>query len=181
MSRVGSKAVTVPDSVTVSISGRTISVEGPKGKLQIEHRPEVEVSWDADEKQVRVRRHKDTRAAKAFHGMTRALVHNMVTGVSEGFSRVLEISGVGWNASVSGNTLSLNIGYSDTRRLTIPKDLDVNVDGNRITISGADKQSVGQFAAVVRGQRPPEPYNGKGLMYADEKIVRKEGKAFAGR
>jgi large subunit ribosomal protein L6 len=180
MSRIGTKPVRVPEGVTVQVGQREITAEGPKGTLSQPLRPEVTVHWSSDEGEIRVDRKKNTRAAKAFHGLTRALINNMIIGVTEGFSRDLEINGVGWTARVEGQSLALNVGYADIRQVSIPEEVDVEVQGNRITIRGMDKQAVGQFAAEVRGQRPPEPYQGKGIKYADETIVRKEGKAFAG-
>ena len=181
MSRIGKKPVSIPSGAKVSVDGRTINVEGSNARLAYTHEPQVSVRVDEDQKLVYVERHGDTRKAKAMHGLTRSLVYNMVQGVTEGFTRVLEITGVGWNAQMQGKTLSLNIGYADTRKLEMPDGVDVAVEqGSRIKISGADKQLVGQVAARIRGQRPPEPYNGRGIKYADEQIIRKEGKAFGG-
>lgn len=180
MSRIGNKPIDLPAKVAVTISGRNVSVQGPKGTLQYQHRPEVSVKVDTDRKQVRVERKGDGRQSRAYHGMTRALVANMVQGVSNGYTQELEIVGVGWTARVEGRVLALNIGYADTRELKIPDGVNVEVKGNRIAVSGIDKQAVGQFAAQTRAQRPPEPYNGKGIKYIDEVITRKEGKAFAG-
>jgi large subunit ribosomal protein L6 len=168
----------LPSGVSVSVSGRTVTVQGKSGSLSIEHRPEVTVK--VEDGQVVVERNRETKPARAFHGMTRALIANMVTGVTEGFKRELEINGVGWTARVQGKTLALNVGYADTRELAIPMAVNVDVQGNKITVSGMDKQQVGQFAARIRGQRPPEPYNAKGIKYVDEVLIRKEGKAFAG-
>ncbi len=182
MSRIGEKPVQVPDGVDFSVEGRRISVSGPKGSLSYEHRLEVEVSWDTSERAAWVRRHRDDRKSRAYHGLTRSLIRNMVQGVSQGFQRDLEINGVGWGAESDGNQISLSIGFADKRVLGIPEGVDVQVSGgNRITVSGPDKQQVGQFAARIRGQRPPEPYNAKGIKYADEEIVQKEGKAFGSR
>ncbi len=178
MSRIGRLPVKLPSGVSVSVSGRTVTVQGKSGSLSIEHRPEVTVK--VEDGQVVVERNRETKPARAFHGMTRALIANMVTGVTEGFKRELEINGVGWTARVQGKTLALNVGYADTRELAIPMAVNVDVQGNKITVSGMDKQQVGQFAARIRGQRPPEPYNAKGIKYVDEVLIRKEGKAFAG-
>lgn len=180
MSRIGKQPIDVPASVSVSVSGRTVTVEASGNRLSIEHRPEVSVAWNADQKQIVVERSSDEKQCKAFHGLTRALIQNMVIGVTEGFKKELEVNGVGWNAQVQGKKINLNVGYADTRTLAIPMEVDVQVNGNRITISGTDKQQVGQFAARIRAQRPPEPYNLKGIKYSDEVIIRKEGKAFAG-
>lgn len=181
MSRIGNTPVDVPAGVAVTIQGREVSVQGPKGTLAYEHRPEVSVAWDEDEKKVCVSRADNQGATKAYHGLTRALIRNMVIGVTEGFTRNLEVNGVGWTARVQGRTLALNVGYADTREVEIPMGVDVAVQGNKISISGTDKQAVGQLAAKTRAQRPPEPYNGKGIKYAEEIIRRKEGKAFAGK
>ena len=180
MSRIGTKPVQVPDGVTVQVGESEITVEGPKGKLTQPLRPEVSVHWAEDEREIRVDRKKESRTVKAYHGLTRALINNMIVGVTQGFTRDLDINGVGWTAKVESQTLALNIGYADTRQVPIPAELNVEVKGNRISVSGLDKQAVGQLAAKIRGQRPPEPYQGKGIKYADEVIVRKEGKAFAG-
>ena len=181
MSRVGKQPVAIPGNVNVTVNGRDIVVEcGPK-KLSYTHRPEVSVQVDKDAKQVVVTRADDSRIAKAMHGLTRALVANMVTGVTKGFVKELEIHGVGWTAQREGQMIALNVGYADTRRVAVPPGVDAEIIGNnRIKISGPDKQAVGQLAAVVRSQRPPEPYNGKGIKYSDERIIRKAGKALAG-
>ena len=179
MSRIGTIAIDVPDKVTVTIDGRKVTVQGEKGTLEYEHRPEVAVAWEADEKKVRVTRSNDLKQTRAYHGMTRSLIQNMVLGVTQGFRKDLEVNGVGWTARLQGKTLALNVGYADTREVAVPMGVDVEVQGNRIIVTGIDKQAVGQFAAEARSQRPPEPYNGKGIKYADEQITRKEGKAFA--
>jgi len=179
MSRVGKQPIPTGDA-KVSVSGNQVTVETSKGKLNMTHRPEVSVRIDEDTKQVVVERNGESKKAYAMHGLTRALIANMITGVTEGFTQELEITGVGWNAQLQGQTLNLNIGYADTRKLKVPDGVTVEVQQNRIKVSGADKQAVGQFAAEVRGQRPPEPYQGKGIKYTDEVITRKEGKAFSG-
>ncbi len=178
MSRIGKKPVPVPSGVTVSVNGRDVVVEGKQGKLFLTHRPEVTVKVEGGE--VVVGRENDSRVSKAMHGLTRSLIQNMVTGVTEGFKKELEINGVGWTANVQGQNIALNVGYADTRVVPIPMGVNVDAKGTKITITGADKQAVGQLAAVVRSQRPPEPYNGKGIKYSDEEIVRKQGKQFAG-
>lgn len=179
MSRIGKKPVTIPAGTTVSVSGRDITVQGKNGTLKLTHRPEVTVTVDKDAKQVVVERKQETRASRAFHGMTRALLNNMVVGVSEGFRKELEVLGVGWTAQVQGRVIKLNVGYADTRQVDIPMGVNVEVQGNKITVSGADRQAVGQCAARIRSQRKPEPYNGKGIKYSDEHIIRKQGKASA--
>jgi large subunit ribosomal protein L6 len=180
MSRIGKKPVETKGAA-VKVDGRTVTVQGKSATLSYTHEPQVSVRVDEDTNQVFVERHGDTRKAKAMHGLTRSLIFNMVQGVTEGFTENLEITGVGWNATVQGKKVALNIGYADTRYVDVPDGLTVEAskDG-KIKISGADKQAVGQLAARIRSQRPPEPYNGRGIKYADETIVRKEGKAFGG-
>ncbi len=181
MSRIGNKPVALPSGVKVAVSGdRVVTVESGNKKLTMTHRPEVSVQVDEASKQVVVTRRDDSRTARALHGLTRALIANMVTGVTTGFSRELEVNGVGWTARVQGKKVALNVGYADTREVAIPDGVTVEVQGNRIKVSGPDKQAVGQLAANIRAQRKPEPYNGKGIKYVDEVIIRKQGKAFAG-
>jgi large subunit ribosomal protein L6 len=178
MSRIGNKPIPLPKGVKVNVAGRQVTVESSKGRLSITHRPEVTVR--VEEARVVVERKSNGRTDRAMHGLTRALINNMVIGVTDGFKKELEINGVGWTANVQGKQIALNVGYADTRKVAIPDGVSVDVKGSKITISGVDKQAVGQLAAVVRSQRPPEPYNAKGIKYADEQIVRKQGKQFAG-
>ncbi|MCC6681055.1 MAG: 50S ribosomal protein L6 [Phycisphaeraceae bacterium] len=178
MSRIGKKPVTIEGGASVSVSGRTVTVEKGSAKLTYEHRPEVSVKVNAG--QVIVERKDESRAARAYHGMTRALIANMVKGVTQGFVKDLEIVGVGWNAQLQGKTVKLNVGYADAKVVDVPPGVKVEINGPKIKVSGPDKQKVGLCAAEIRAQRPPEPYNGKGIKYADEHIVRKQGKAFAG-
>ncbi len=180
MSRIGKKPIPLPAGVKVAVNACMVVVESGQNKLSYTHRPEVAVKVDDAAKSVVVERHGDGRTAKAMHGLTRALIANMVTGVTSGFNKDLEINGVGWGATVQGNKIALNIGYADTRTLSIPAGVTVEVQGSRIKIKGADKQAVGQMAARIRSQRPPEPYNAKGIKYVDERIIRKAGKALAG-
>lgn len=180
MSRIGKKPIPIPDKATVAVSGRTVNVSAGNNKLSFTHRPEVAVKVDAAAKEVVVTRQGDSRVAKAMHGLTRALIANMLEGVTTGFKKELEINGVGWGAKVQGMKIALNVGYADTREVAIPAGVKVEVQQNKITVSGPDRQAVGQVAAEIRRQRPPEPYNGKGIKYSDETIVRKAGKAFAG-
>ncbi len=180
MSRIGNKPVALPSGVKVAVSGRQVTVEAGGKKLAITHRPEVSVQVDEANNQVIVARQDDSRTARAMHGLTRALIANMITGVTTGFTRDLEVNGVGWTAKIQGNKIALNVGYADTREVLIPAGVTVEVQGNKIKVSGPDKQAVGQLAANIRAQRPPEPYNAKGIKYAEEVIVRKQGKAFAG-
>jgi len=176
MSLIGKLPVDLPSGVTVSVADRLVTVKGKAHSLSLTHRPEVTVK--VEDNKIVVTRRDDSRVARAMHGMTRALLANMVTGVHAGFTRELEVVGVGWNAKLQGKTLALNVGYADTKVVAIPANVTVAVEGMKIKVSGPDKQSVGQFAAQVRAQRKPEPYNGKGIKYSDETIVRKAGKAF---
>ena len=181
MSRIGKKPVEVPKGVNVSISDRKVTIEGPLGKLSMEHRPEVAVSWDADGRTVAATiddaRSKE-RQVRAYWGLTRSLIQNMVVGVTAGYSEVMEVQGVGYTATVEGARLKLLIGFAHPVMMDIPQGLDVSVDRQRVTIKGIDKQAVGQFAADMRSRRKPEPYKGKGIKYASETIRRKQGKQF---
>ena len=177
MSRIGKKPVIVPGAVKIGLSGREISVEGPLGKLAYEHRPEVDVAYDEESKSVTVTRDSDDRASRSFHGLTRALIQNMVVGVTEGFEKRLEIVGVGYLAAVSGSTLQLRVGYANEVHKPIPTGLDVACpDQTHVVVKGCDRQLVGQFAAEVRAVRKPEPYKGKGIRYQGEHVRIKPGK-----
>ncbi|MEZ6244132.1 MAG: 50S ribosomal protein L6 [Phycisphaerales bacterium] len=181
MSRIGKKPVEVPKGVKVSINGRKVTVEGPKGTLSFEHHPEVSVAWNEDEKAVVVSIDESkmgARQARAQWGTARALIANMVKGVTDGYEQKMEVVGVGWTAAVSGKNLDLKIGYANTVRMAIPQGVNVSVEKQLVTITGADKQAVGSFAADMRAKRKPEPYNGKGIKYADEVIKKKQGKQF---
>lgn len=183
MSRIGKKPIQVPSGVKVNLDPgtRTITIEGSKGKLSYVWRPEVSVAWDEDEKQIvcSIPESRMTdRQMRAYWGTVRARIDNMIKGTTEGFTKKLEIIGVGWNAQAQGKMLRLNVGYCHPVDLTPPESVQFNVEGPTVTITGPDKQAVGQFAAVVRSKRPPEPYNGKGIKYADETIIRKQGKVF---
>jgi large subunit ribosomal protein L6 len=183
MSRIGRKPVPVPPAVKISIADSTIEVEGPKGKLSFTHRPEIDVTFDQAGRQILVRRHNDERQNRSLHGMTRSLIANMVQGVTTGYAKKLEIVGVGYQAQLKkANTLALQVGYANQVVMEAPPGVTVAVpDPTHITISGADKQAVGQFAAVVRKVRPPEPYKGKGIRYEGEFVRRKAGKAFGAK
>ncbi|MGB1177340.1 MAG: 50S ribosomal protein L6 [Candidatus Puniceispirillaceae bacterium] len=175
MSRVGSSAITIPADVTVSHEGGVMVVKGKNGELSTPLHSDVELSLADNVATLKPAR--DTRQAKALWGTMRANLNNMVVGVSAGFSRKLEINGVGYRAAMQGNKLVLSLGYSHPVEMDVPAGLKVNVENNtNIMITGADKQLLGQFAAEVRAKRPPEPFKGKGVKYADEYIVRKEGK-----
>jgi large subunit ribosomal protein L6 len=178
MSRIGKKPVVLPDGVKVQIAGRTIIVEGPRGRLDWEHRPEVSVAFDPDSNSVSVSRNDDQRFSRALHGLTRALIQNMVTGVTTGYEKRLEIQGVGYLAAVEGSQLQLRVGYANELHVEIPPGLNVTCpDQQHILIQGIDKQLVGEFAAEIRALRKPEPYKGKGIRYQGEQVRRKQGKA----
>jgi large subunit ribosomal protein L6 len=176
MSRIGNKIVEIPDKVKVSINDQgAVSVEGPKGKLSWNLPRQIKAS--VAENRITVAREAETRSVKALHGLSRSLVHNMVQGVSEGFSKNLEIEGVGFKAAVQGSNLNLSLGFSHPILFPIPKDIKVTVtDNTKINIAGIDKKTVGQVAADIRRFYPPEPYKGKGVRYAGEQVRRKEGK-----
>ena len=177
MSRIGKKPVAIPSGVKVNVADREISVEGKLGKLQYEHRTEVTVNVDEQAKQITVSRHAEDRNSRAYHGLTRALLQNMMVGVTQGYERRLDIVGVGYLAAIEGDTLQLRVGFANEIHKKIPPELDVTVpDQTHIVVRGCDKQKVGQVAAEIRAYRPPEPYKGKGVKYADEMIVRKEAK-----
>ncbi len=175
MSRVGSSAITIPADVTLSQEGRIVVVKGKNGELRAPLHNEVELL--VANNVVTLSQRRNTREAKALWGTMRASVNNMVIGVSQGFTRKLEINGVGYRAAVQGNKLVLSLGFSHPVEMEVPAGLTVSVENNTaVTITGADKQLLGQFASEVRAKRPPEPFKGKGVKYADEYIVRKEGK-----
>lgn len=178
MSRIGLKPVPVPANVKVTLAGRKLSVEGPLGKLEMEYRPEVEVRFDEPGKQLVVSRKSEERLAKSLHGLTRALIDNMVRGVQTGYEKRLEIVGVGYLAALKGDTLQLRLGFANEIQKKIPKGLQVTCpDQTHVVIKGCDKQLVGEFAAEVRSLRKPEPYKGKGVRYVGEHIKLKPGKA----
>ncbi len=178
MSRIGNKPVKILDGVKVNVADGAIAVEGPQGKLSYELRPEVDVKIDDDNKQIVVTRKSDARTSRAFHGLTRALIHNMVDGVKQGYEKKLELQGVGYVCSLQGKTLSLRVGLANELKKEIPDGLDVTCpDQTHIHVKGCDKQKVGQFAAEVRALRKPEPYKGKGIRYEGEQIKIKPGKA----
>lgn len=178
MSRIGKQPIPIPGGVKVNIAGTTIKVEGPKGKLEIAHHPNMTVASDG--KAVTVTRPDDARLNRALHGLTRALINNMVVGVSAGYEKKLKIEGVGFQAAMKGTAVELTVGYANRIVHTPPAGITVAVpDPTTIIVSGADKQKVGQFAAEVRASRKPEPYKGKGVRYETEVVRRKEGKSFA--
>jgi large subunit ribosomal protein L6 len=175
MSRIGKKAVPVPAGVTASIAGKVLSVKGPKGTLSMPLADDI--AYDVQPDAIGVTPANDTKRARAFWGMQRTLVQNLVTGVTQGFSKKLLITGVGYRAAAQGKTLKLQLGYSHDVNIAVPEGLTVATpDATTVEISGADKQKVGQLAAEVRRWRKPEPYKGKGIKYDGEFIFRKEGK-----
>ena len=178
MSRIGKKPIKVPAAVKIDVQGQQIKVEGPKGKLDWTFRPEVQVAYNADAKEIIVTRDSEERQSRALHGLTRALIANMVVGVTEQYTKKLEIVGVGYLAAVQGKTLQLRVGFAHEVHKPIPQGLTVTCpDQNHISIVGVDKQLVGEFAAEVRAVRKPEPYKGKGIRYDGEVVRRKAGKA----
>jgi large subunit ribosomal protein L6 len=175
MSRIGKRVVPLPSGVTASTEGQILSVKGPKGQLQLQMRDEI--AYDVSDDGILVKPANDTKQARAFWGMQRTLVQNLVTGVSEGFTKVLEITGVGYRAQAQGRNLKLQLGYSHDVNFAVPEGVDVKTpDNTTVEISGIDKQKVGQVAAEIRRWRKPEPYKGKGIKYRGEYIFRKEGK-----
>ena len=175
MSRIGRMPIAIPDGVTVTIAeNNQVTVKGPKGTLERVLPAEMDIKQEGSE--IIVTRPNDLKKMKSLHGLTRTLIHNMVIGVTAGYEKTLEVNGVGYRASKSGNKLTLNLGYSHPVEMEDPEGLESKVDGNKITISGIDKEKVGQYAAEIRDKRRPEPYKGKGIKYADEVIRRKVGK-----
>jgi len=176
MSRIGKLPISIPSGVTVAVEPGAVRVSGPRGKLAAAVNPLAEVKVEGNT--VRVTRREETRGARGVHGLTRVLIANMVTGVSAGFRRVLEINGVGYRAEVKGRAIQLALGYSHPVIFPLPDGVDAKVDKQTvITLEGADRQVLGEAAAAIRKLRPPEPYKGKGIKYAEERIRRKAGKA----
>lgn len=174
MSRIGRMPVPIPAGVTVDIKKNVVTVKGPKGTLTRTFDPAMTIEQKDNE--IVVTRPDDLKKNKALHGLTRALIHNMVIGVTEGFSKTLEVNGVGYRANKQGKKLVLSLGYSHPIELTDPEGVESKVDGQKIIISGISKEAVGQYAAEIRSKRAPEPYKGKGIKYSDEIIRRKVGK-----
>lgn len=178
MSRIGKKPVPIIDGVKVNVAGQLVTVEGPKGKLEFKHRPEVSVAVNDEDKTVSVSREADERTSRELHGLTRAVINNMILGVKDGYEKKLEVVGVGYIAAVQGKELQLRVGYANELKKKIPDGLDVSCpDQTHIVVKGCDKQKVGQFAAEVRALRKPEPYKGKGIRYQDEQVKLKPGKS----
>ncbi len=175
MSRIGRMPIAVPAGVTVDIAENNhVTVKGPKGTLERTLPAEMEIKLEGAE--ITVTRPNDLKKMRSLHGLTRTLLSNMVTGVTNGFEKTLEVNGVGYRASKAGKVLTLNLGYSHPVEMTDPEGIESTVDGNKIVVKGIDKERVGQYAAEIRDKRRPEPYKGKGIKYADETIRRKVGK-----
>ncbi len=175
MSRIGRMPVAIPAGVTVEIAeGNKVTVKGPKGTLVRELAHEMEIK--IEDGHVIVSRPNDLKRMKSLHGLTRTLIHNMTIGVSEGYTKTLEVNGVGYRAAKAGKKLTLNLGYSHPVEMEDPEGIETKVDGNKIIVSGISKEKVGQYAAEIRDKRRPEPYKGKGIKYSDEVIRRKVGK-----
>lgn len=179
MSRIGKKPIPIPKGAKISVDGSTITVEGPKGKLAPwEHRGEVSVEVDTEKNEVVVSRSAEDRISRALHGTTRALINNMLIGVTEGYEKRLEVVGVGYLAAIQGNILQLRVGFANEIHKEIPPGLEVTCpDQTHVSVKGCDKQQVGEFAANVRAARKPEPYKGKGVRYEGEYVKIKPGKS----
>ena len=180
MSRIGKKPITVPAGVDVKIDGSVVTVKGPKGSLTKEFNKIINIAEEGSE--IIVTRPDDENVSKSLHGLTRTLINNMVVGVTEGFKKELEINGVGFRCQKNGKDVVMNLGFSHQVTVSDTDDVKLEVPApNKIIVTGIDKQKVGQYASEIRGKRPPEPYKGKGIKYADEVIRRKEGKAGKGK
>ena len=180
MSRIGKKPISVPAGVDVKIDGTTVTVKGPKGTLVETFNKDMIIKLEGNE--VIVERPTEDKLHKSLHGLTRTLIHNMIEGVTNGYSKTLEIEGVGYRAAKQGTNVVINLGFS--HQVTVPETADIKLDvpnPNTIVVNGIDKQKVGQYAAEIREKRPPEPYKGKGIRYQGEHIIRKEGKAAKGK
>lgn len=181
MSRIGKKPITVPAGVDVKLDNGVIFVKGTNGELSFEFHPNMQVEYDAAERLITVTRPNDQRLNRSLHGLTRSLIHNMVVGVTTLFEKRLEIVGVGYQATLNGKKLDLQVGFANTVSCEIPEGVICEVpDNTHVVLKSPDKQAVGQFAAEIRHVRPPEPYKGKGIRYQGEYVKRKAGKAFAG-
>ena len=180
MSRIGKQPVVVPSGVKVTVADGQIVVRGPKGELSFRFHPSIAVAFDSGENKVCVTRPNDERLNRSLHGLTRNLIANMMKGVTEGFQKILEVVGVGYQASLKGKTLNVQVGWANPLVMEPPPGVTIEVpDPTHIIVKGADKQQVGQVAAEIRRRRPPEPYKGKGIRYQGEVVRRKAGKAFA--
>ena len=180
MSRVGKKPIRVPAGTEVAISGRSIRVTGSQGELSLDWHPSMTVEYDGEAQAIQVTRPDDRRQHRALHGLTRSLINNMVIGVNQRFEKRLEIQGVGYQALFDDGSLVLHVGFANSVRLEVPDGVICELpDNTHIVVQSCDKQAAGQFAAEIRAVRPPEPYKGKGIRYADEHVRRKQGKTFA--
>lgn len=183
MSRIGKIPIPIPESVNINCDKNIITIEGPKGKLTQKIHPLIKIEINKEEGHISVKRSSDERQSKALHGLSRTLLANNIRGVIDGFTKDMEIIGLGYNVKLQGNDLILQLGFSHPIKMKIPQGIKVEISSQtnpgRLTVMGADKQLVGQFAANIRSLRPPEPYKGKGIKYADEIIRRKAGKAVA--
>ncbi len=177
MSRIGRMPINVPNDVEVNVKEHLVEVNGPKGTLTIDLHKKIHV--ELSDGHVTVSRDDDEKDSKCHHGLCRSLINNAIEGVSKGFVKQLELVGVGYKVNLNGADLELNVGYSHPVRFTLPKGIDGKVEGNKISLSGCDKQLVGEYAAQIRRVRPPEPYKGKGIKYVNEQIRRKAGKSGA--
>lgn len=180
MSRIAVRPIQIPQGVSVEMEAEELRARGSKGELALTVTPLIAVEVSQESSQISIKRINDTKEAKSQHGLVHSLIRNMLTGVSEGYTKQLEVNGVGFKVSVSGQKVTLSLGYSHDVNYTLPEGVSAEVDQNKITISGIDKQQVGQVAAEIRALRKPEPYKGKGIKYIDEYIIRKAGKAAAG-
>ena len=180
MSRIGKQIIEIPSGVEVTLDGKKVKVKGSKGELEVVVDPAITVS--VEDAEIKITRTEDTPHVRSLHGLTRALINNMVIGVSAGFEKRMEIIGVGYRAQVSGKKLTLNLGFSHPIELQVPEGLTAEMDKeakNTLVVTGIDKQKVGQFSANIRSFRPPEPYKGKGIRYVGEHVARKAGKSAA--
>ena len=182
MSRIGKKPVSVKDGIDVAIKDGTITIKGKNGSLDLTWHPNMDVTYDSEKREINVSRPNDQRQNRALHGLTRSLINNMVDGVEELFEKKLEIKGVGYNATLQGSVIRLQVGFANTIELPIPDGVNCQCPNpTHITVTSMDKQKVGQFAANIRRVRPPEPYKGKGIRYEGEYVRMKAGKALAGK
>ena len=178
MSRIGKKIIVLPPEINAKIENSLIVISGPKGELKQQISPQIEVDLNNSEKTIHIKKLNNTKKAQALHGLYRSIINNMVIGVSQGFEKKLIINGVGYRSQNEGKNLILNVGYSHPINIQPPNDIHIKVENNiNITVSGINKETVGQVAAKIRATRPPEPYKGKGIRYANETIRRKVGKA----
>ncbi len=175
MSRIGNQPIKILSGVQINLDNNLVSIQGPKGQLSLQVRPEIKI--EINDNQIKVERALESRIAQSLHGLTRTLLSNMITGVTEGWEKTLELVGVGYRAAKQGEDLTLNLGFSHPVKVSPPKGISFSVEGAKVTVLGIDKVQVGQVAASIRHLRPPEPYKGKGIRYQGEIVRRKPGKA----